>query len=158
MKVSVERNPNVSTPLGGQTQPLYLKRHVASEGRTSIGHVVYGRKNMGQNFYVEFQQQPEEYFNSPVIVHQPRYRGKPQKVCWIAELFFRETGLPSSCCLSLAISFPSRKKSESETEVAQSCLTLCDPVDCSPPGSSIHGIHQARILEWVAVSFSRRSS
>ena len=35
---------------------------------------------------------------------------------------------------------------------------LCDPVDCSPPGSSIHGIPQARILEWVAISFSRGSS
>jgi len=34
----------------------------------------------------------------------------------------------------------------------QSCLTLCDPVDCSPPGSSVHGILQARILEWVAIS------
>ena len=41
------------------------------------------------------------------------------------------------------------------SEVAQSCLTLCDPVDCSPPGSSIHGIFQARVLEWVAISFSR---
>ena len=39
------------------------------------------------------------------------------------------------------------------SEVAQSCLTLCDPMDCSLPGSSIHGIFQARILEWVAVSF-----
>ena len=45
-------------------------------------------------------------------------------------------------------------ESESESEVAQSCLTLCDPVDCSPPGSSIHGILQARTLEWVAISFS----
>ena len=45
-----------------------------------------------------------------------------------------------------------------ESEVAQSCLTLCDPMDCSLPGSSIRGIFQARILEWVAVSFSRRSS
>ena len=43
-------------------------------------------------------------------------------------------------------------------EVAQLCLTLCDPVDCSPPGSSIHGILQARILEWVAISFSRGSA
>ena len=42
--------------------------------------------------------------------------------------------------------------------VAQSCLTLCNPVDCSPPGSSIHGILQARILEWVATSLSRGSS
>ena len=41
--------------------------------------------------------------------------------------------------------------------VAQSCLTLCDPMDCSPPGSSVHGIFQARILEWVAISSSRGS-
>ena len=41
------------------------------------------------------------------------------------------------------------------SEAAQLCLTLCDPVDCSLPGSSIHGILQARILEWVAISFSR---
>ena len=44
------------------------------------------------------------------------------------------------------------------SEVAQSCPTLCDPMDCSLPGSSVHGIFQARILEWVAISFSRRSS
>ena len=42
--------------------------------------------------------------------------------------------------------------------VAQSCPTLCDPVDCNPPGSSVHEIFQARILEWVAISFSRGSS
>ena len=42
--------------------------------------------------------------------------------------------------------------------VAQLCLTLCDPMDCSLPGSSVHGILQARILEWVAISFSRGSS
>ena len=41
------------------------------------------------------------------------------------------------------------------SEVAQSCLTLYDPMDCSPPGSSVHGIFQARVLEWVAISFSR---
>ena len=47
---------------------------------------------------------------------------------------------------------------KSEGEVAQSCLTLCDPMDCSLPGSSVHRIFQARILEWVAISSSRRSS
>ena len=41
---------------------------------------------------------------------------------------------------------------------AQSCLSLCDPLDCSLPGSSLHGIFQARILEWVAISFSKGSS
>ena len=45
-----------------------------------------------------------------------------------------------------------------ENEVTQSCLTLCDPVNCSLPSSSIHGILQSRILEWVAIAFSRGSS
>ena len=49
-------------------------------------------------------------------------------------------------------------KVKSESVVTQSCPTLCDPVDCSLPGSSIHGIFQARILEWVAISFSKGSS
>ena len=42
-------------------------------------------------------------------------------------------------------------KSLSESEVAQSCPTLGDPMDCSPPGSSVHGIFQARVLEWGAI-------
>ena len=45
-------------------------------------------------------------------------------------------------------------KVKSEREVAQSCPTLRDPVDCSPPGSSVHGIFQARVLEWGAIAFS----
>ena len=43
-------------------------------------------------------------------------------------------------------------------KLLQLCLTLCDPMDCSLPGSLVHGVLQARILEWVAISFSRRSS
>ena len=46
-------------------------------------------------------------------------------------------------------------KVKSESEVAQSCLTLNDPVDCSLPGSSAHGIFQARVLEWGAIAFSK---
>ena len=45
-------------------------------------------------------------------------------------------------------------KVKSESEVAQSCPTLCDPMDYSPPGSSVHGIFQARVLEWGAIAFS----
>ena len=48
-------------------------------------------------------------------------------------------------------------KVKSESEVAQSCLTLRDPMDFSLPGSSIHGIFQARVLEWGAIAFSARS-
>ena len=47
------------------------------------------------------------------------------------------------------------KKKRKESEVAQSCPSLCDPMDCSLPGSSVHGIVHARVLEWVAISFSR---
>ena len=51
-----------------------------------------------------------------------------------------------------------RRPSESESEGTQSCLTLCDPMGCSLPGSSVHGIFQARVLEWGAIAFSRGSS
>ena len=47
-------------------------------------------------------------------------------------------------------------KVKSESEVTQSCLTLSDPMDCSLPGSSVHGIFQARVLEWGAIAFSTR--
>ena len=63
----------------------------------------------------------------------------------VLELYFKKIvilKIPSSIAKS---------ESESESEVAQSCLTLCNPMDCSLPGSSLHGILQARILEWVAI-------
>ena len=47
-------------------------------------------------------------------------------------------------------------KVKSESEVAQSCPTLCNPMDCSLPGSSIHGIFQAKVLEWGAIAFSNQ--
>ena len=47
-------------------------------------------------------------------------------------------------------------KVKSESEFAQSCLALSDPMDCSPPGSSVPGIFQARVLEWVAIAFSSK--
>ena len=53
---------------------------------------------------------------------------------------FQDSPLQCCCCLA-----------------AQLCPTLCDPMGCSPPGSSVHGISQARILEWVAIPFSRGS-
>ena len=52
---------------------------------------------------------------------------------------------------SMGLPFPSPMH---ENEVAQSCLTLRDPMDCSLPGSSAHGTSQARVLEWVAIAFS----
>ena len=64
--------------------------------------------------------------------------------------------LPSIFLLFLILLF--FNLSESESEVTQSCPTLCNPMDCSLPGFSIHGIFQATVPEWVAISFSRVSS
>ena len=60
----------------------------------------------------------------------------------------KSTGVGCHCLLQCM-------KVKSESEVAQSCLTLCDPMDCSPPGSSVHKIFQARGLEWGAIAFSK---
>ena len=68
------------------------------------------------------------------------------------------TCLSRSRCWSDKSQMWEHHPTEGEGEVAQSCPTLCDPVDCSPPGSSVHWILQARILEWVAISFSKGSS
>ena len=58
-------------------------------------------------------------------------------------------------CIASFVSEDSwEKKRKKESEVAQSCPTLCNPVDCSLPGSSVHEIFQVRVLEWVAISFS----
>jgi len=59
---------------------------------------------------------------------------------------------------SIGLQSRTRLKQLKKVEVTQSCLTLCDPMDSSPPGSSVHGILQARILEWAAIPFSRGSS
>ena len=73
--------------------------------------------------------------------------------------FFRKKGKWQQLC----VCFSNKgniwiQMKENESEVAQLCLTFCDPIDCSLSGSSVHGIFQARILEWGAISFSRRSS
>ena len=77
----------------------------------------------------------------------------------------RDITLPRKVCLVKPMVFPivmygceSWTIKKAESEVAQSCPTFCDPMDCSLPGSSLHGILQARVLEWVAISISRGSS
>ena len=69
----------------------------------------------------------------------PRPRDSPGK----------NTGVGCHCLLQCM-------KAKSESEVAQSCPTLSDPLGCSPPGSSVHGIFQARVPEWGAIAFSNR--
>ena len=67
--------------------------------------------------------------------------------------------LPNFSTVASPFTFsPAMYKLQFEVLVAQSCPILCDPMDCSPPGSSVHGLLQARILQWVALPFSRGSS
>ena len=93
------------------------------------------------------------------------WRRAPVEITLIAIWFI--TGKQTKVHIDKAVVYPVAlygceswiiKKVKSESEVTQSCPTLCDPMDCSLPGSSVHGIFQARVLEWVAISFSRGSS
>ena len=59
-----------------------------------------------------------------------------------------------TCFRGVAAAAAATSLQSCESEVAQSRPTLCDPMDCSPPGSSVHGIFQARVLEWGAIAFS----
>ena len=86
-----------------------------------------------------------------------RSRSNSQNPTWNHRLVQNwERSTSRLCIVTLIIELTCRI--DSDSEVAQSCPTLCNPMDCSLPGSSIHGIFQARVLEWVAISFSRRSS
>ena len=80
------------------------------------------------------------------------------RLCWTPQMASHQA--PPSLGFSRqehwsGLPFPSpMHESEKWKEVAQSCPTLRDPMDCSPPGSSVHGIFQARVLEWGAIAFS----
>ena len=79
--------------------------------------------------------------------------------CWVLSQLFHSPLSPSSRGSLVSLHcVPLGWCHLCENEVAQSCPTLCNPLDCSPLGSSVHGIFQARILEWVAIFFSRGSS
>ena len=84
----------------------------------------------------------------------------PFPAWWIPAFLLTISSLTNPCISSYIYSewTACQPKSESESLVAQSCLTLCNPMDCSLPGSSFRGIFQAIVLEWVAISFSRGSS
>ena len=77
----------------------------------------------------------------------PPHRWQPTRLCRPWDSPGKNTGVGCHFLLQ-------RMKVKSESEVAHSCPTLRDPMDCSPPGSSVRGIFQARVLKWVAISFS----
>ena len=75
------------------------------------------------------------------------HRRQPTRLCHPWDSPGKNTGVGCHCLLQCM-------KVKSESEVAYWCLTLSDPMDCSLPGSSVHGIFQARVLEWGAIAFS----
>ena len=98
------------------------------------------------------------------ILYQLSHKGSPRILEWVAYPFSRGSSPPRNQTTVSCIEggfFTNWAIREAQiiqvtcVLVFQSCLTLCDPMDCSPPGSSVHGISQARILEWVAIPFSR---
>ena len=79
--------------------------------------------------------------------------------CFCRRNLYRGVNIRRGASLGLYWSLVTTKREMCEwMKVTQSCPTLCNPMDCSPPGSPFHGVLQARILEWVAISFSRWSS
>ena len=84
---------------------------------------------------------------------------KSQRSCWVStSSSFAMRSLPLSKCIWDIVQKFSKVFYLRCCFVAKLYLTLCDPMNCSPPGSSVHRISQARILEWAAISFSRGSS
>ena len=79
------------------------------------------------------------------------HRWQPTRFSSTWDSLSKNTGVGCHCLLQCT-------KVKSESEVAQSCPTLSDPMDCSLPGSAVHGIFQARVLEWVAIAFSNMLS
>ena len=75
------------------------------------------------------------------------HRQQPTRLCRSWDSPGKNTGVGCHFLLQF-------RKVKSESEIAQLCLTLCNPMNCSLPGSSVHGIFQARVLEWVAIAFS----
>ena len=90
------------------------------------------------------------------ILYQLSHQGSPRILEWVAYPFFRESYWPRSrtgvSCV--AGRFFTSRATAAAAKSLQSCPTLCDPIDSSPPGSPVPGILQARTLEWVAISFS----
>ena len=119
--------------------------------RWAVVHGVAGSRTRLSNFPLTFHfhslEKEMATHSSVLALKNPKDRG-----AWWASI----SGVTQSRTRLKRLSSSSSK--QSEMKVAQLCPTLCDPMDCSPPGSSVHGILQARILEWVAIPFSRGSS
>ena len=121
---------NLSPPIPSPSTPLYSPWNSPSQN-TGLGNL-----SLHQGIF------PTQGSNPGLphcrkILYQLSHKGHPRILEWVTYPFSSEAVISSAAAASL-----------------QSCLTLCDPIDSSPPGSPIPGILQARTLEWVSISFS----
>ena len=124
----------------GVTLPLYMQRNVRSmnQGKLDVVKQKMVRVNIDILVLGELKWMATGKFNSD-----------GNYIYYCGQESLGRNGV------AIIVKQKSPKCSESESEVAQSCPTLCNPVDYSPPSSSVYGILQARILEWFAISFSK---
>ena len=115
------------------------------EVRWALGSIVTNKASGGDGIPVELFQVLKD--DAVKVLHS------------ICQQIWKTQQWPQDWERSVFIPIPKKGNAkECSSEVTQLCLTPCDPMDCSLPGSSVHGIFQARIVEWIAISFSRRSS
>ena len=120
-------------------QPMRLSRPWDSPGKNT---------GVGCHFLLQCMKVKSESEVASVVSDSVRpHRGQPMRLPCPWDSPGKNTGVGCHFLLECM-------KVKSEREVAQSCLTLCDPMDCSLPGSSVHRIFQARVLEWGAIAFS----
>ena len=103
-----------------------------------------------------YSMQPYQINNDIFHKTKKKFVLKYKRLWYLKQSREGRTKLEESC--SLSSDYNTNWQYQSQSEVAQLCPTLWDPMDCSLPGSTVRGIFQARILKWVAISFSRRSS
>ena len=128
------------------SSPTRDQTHVPSIGRWILNLVPPGKSYETFTFKLHPTAHFPSCFLSTTCLHG---LADPEERCFLVSLFiFSSQHVTYTQCLI----------HNSESEVARSCPTLCDPMDCSLPGFSVRGIFQARVLEWVAISFSRGSS
>ena len=130
---------------------------------TQWWHIPRDSQSVGL-FLPFFAKAPEPAWFTEGLSHITSYCSLPSspsipKLCAKPGLAVDTDGPDTSCGLGACVRFLALQWGEVKwSEVSQSCPTLCDPMDCSLPGFTDHGIFQARVLEWVAIAFSRGSS
>ena len=124
---------------------IFLPRE--SHGQRILGYRPWGHRDTTEWLSMHTAAAAAKSLQSCLTLCDP-HRRKPTRLSRPWDSLRKNTGVGRHFLLQCV-------KGKSESEVTQSCPTLSDPMDCSLPGSSIHGIFQARVLEWGAIAFSK---